>query len=47
MTTGWTPVWARLFCGNPLDNIQLVADPAKTFFVIMKDGRVVKNTLPR
>jgi imidazolonepropionase-like amidohydrolase len=33
--------------GNPLDNIQLIADPAKNFFVIMKDGRVVKNTLPR
>ncbi len=33
--------------GNPLENIQLIADPAKNFFVIMKDGKVVKNTLPR
>jgi imidazolonepropionase-like amidohydrolase len=33
--------------GNPLENIQLIADPAKTFFVIMKDGRVVKNLTPR
>jgi imidazolonepropionase-like amidohydrolase len=32
--------------GNPLENIQLVADPDKTFLVIMKDGTVYKNTLP-
>ncbi len=31
--------------GNPLENIQLVADPDKTFLVIMKDGTVYKNTL--
>jgi imidazolonepropionase-like amidohydrolase len=29
--------------GNPLENIDLVADPAKNFKVIMKDGRVYKN----
>ncbi|MBW7962948.1 amidohydrolase family protein [Bradyrhizobium sp. BR 10261] len=33
--------------GNPLDNINLVADPAKSFVVIMKDGRIYKNILPR
>jgi imidazolonepropionase-like amidohydrolase len=33
--------------GNPLDNIQLIANPATAFFVIMKDGRVVKNLAPR
>jgi imidazolonepropionase-like amidohydrolase len=33
--------------GNPLENIQLIADPAKSFFVIMKDGKVVKNLVPR
>jgi imidazolonepropionase-like amidohydrolase len=33
--------------GNPLENIQLIADPAKNFFVIMKDGKVVKNLVPR
>ena len=33
--------------GNPLENIQLIADPAKNFFVIMKDGKVVKNMVPR
>jgi imidazolonepropionase-like amidohydrolase len=33
--------------GNPLENISLVADPGKNFLVIMKDGRVYKNTLPR
>jgi imidazolonepropionase-like amidohydrolase len=29
--------------GNPLENIQLIADPAKNFVVIMKDGKVYKN----
>ncbi|WP_378949805.1 amidohydrolase family protein [Mesorhizobium sp. ANAO-SY3R2] len=32
--------------GNPLEDIQLVADPDKNFLVIMKDGRVYKDTLP-
>jgi imidazolonepropionase-like amidohydrolase len=31
--------------GNPLDNINLIADPAKNFKIIMKDGRIYKNTL--
>ncbi len=31
--------------GNPLDDIELVADPDKRFLVIMKDGRIHKNTL--
>jgi imidazolonepropionase-like amidohydrolase len=31
--------------GNPLDNIDLIADPDKNFKVIMKDGKVYKNTL--
>ncbi|HRO59491.1 MAG TPA: amidohydrolase family protein [Burkholderiaceae bacterium] len=31
--------------GNPLENIDLVADPAKNFVVIMKDGKTYKNTL--
>jgi imidazolonepropionase-like amidohydrolase len=31
--------------GNPLDNINLIADPAKSFKVIMKDGKIYKNTL--
>jgi imidazolonepropionase-like amidohydrolase len=31
--------------GNPLENIGLVADPAKNFVVIMKDGKVFKNLL--
>jgi imidazolonepropionase-like amidohydrolase len=29
--------------GNPLENISLIADPARNFKVIMKDGRVYKN----
>ncbi|WP_332699112.1 metal-dependent hydrolase family protein [Bosea sp. (in: a-proteobacteria)] len=33
--------------GNPLENINLVADPHRNFVVIMKDGRIHKNTLPR
>jgi imidazolonepropionase-like amidohydrolase len=33
--------------GNPLDNIMLVADPAKNFLVIMKDGVIYKNIAPK
>jgi imidazolonepropionase-like amidohydrolase len=33
--------------GNPLDDISLIADPAKNFRVIMKDGRIYKNTLAK
>ncbi len=29
--------------GNPLEDIDLIADPARNFVVIMKDGRLVKN----
>jgi imidazolonepropionase-like amidohydrolase len=32
--------------GNPLENINLVAD-RKNFVVIMKDGKIYKNTLGR
>ncbi|KGF72795.1 hydrolase [Neosynechococcus sphagnicola sy1] len=31
--------------GNPLENIQLIEDPAKNFVVIMKDGKLYKNLL--
>ena len=31
--------------GNPLENLDLVADPANNFVVIMKDGVVYKNAL--
>ncbi|WP_040588454.1 amidohydrolase family protein, partial [Allomesorhizobium alhagi] len=31
--------------GNPLENIDLVADPAANFKIIMKDGVIYKNTL--
>jgi len=30
--------------GNPLENLDLVADPDKNFVVIMKDGVIYKNT---
>jgi imidazolonepropionase-like amidohydrolase len=30
--------------GNPLENINLIADAGKNFLVIMKDGKVYKNT---
>jgi imidazolonepropionase-like amidohydrolase len=33
--------------GNPLDNLDLVADPDRNFLVIMKDGKVYKNALPK
>lgn len=31
--------------GNPLENIDLVADAERNFKIIMKDGRIYKNTL--
>jgi len=31
--------------GNPLQNIDLVAEPDKNFVVIMKDGKIYKNAL--
>ena len=31
--------------GNPIENIQLVADPQHKFLVIMKDGQIYKNTV--
>jgi len=31
--------------GNPLENINLIADPAENFKVIIKDGKIYKNTL--
>jgi len=33
--------------GNPLDKIDLVADPANNFKIIMKDGVIYKNTLTK
>ena len=30
--------------GDPIANIDLIADPANNFVVIMKDGRIYKNT---
>lgn len=31
--------------GNPLENLDLVADPEKNFAVIMKDGKIYKNAI--
>jgi imidazolonepropionase-like amidohydrolase len=33
--------------GNPLEDINLVANPDQNFVVIMKDGRIYKNTLSK
>jgi imidazolonepropionase-like amidohydrolase len=33
--------------GNPLENIKLIENPDKNFVVIMKDGVIYKNTLPK
>jgi imidazolonepropionase-like amidohydrolase len=33
--------------GNPLEKIELIADPAKNFKIIMKDGRIFNDTLPK
>lgn len=32
--------------GDPIADIRLVADPAKNFVVIMKDGKLIKNIVP-
>ena len=32
--------------GDPIANLNLVADPAKNFLVIVKDGKVYKNAVP-
>jgi imidazolonepropionase-like amidohydrolase len=31
----------------PIADIKLVADPARNFVLIMKDGKIYKNTLPK
>ena len=31
--------------GNPLENLDLVADPDKNFVMIMKNGKIYKNTI--
>lgn len=31
--------------GDPLADIRLIEDPAKNFVLIMKNGKVFKNTL--
>ena len=31
--------------GNPIENIGLIAEPEKTLALIMKDGRIIKDTL--
>jgi imidazolonepropionase-like amidohydrolase len=33
--------------GNPVENIALIADPARNFVVIMKDGKIHKNMLSK
>jgi imidazolonepropionase-like amidohydrolase len=33
--------------GNPLENIKLIEDPDRNFLVIMKDGTIYKNALPK
>ena len=33
------------FDGDPIKNLELVADPDKNFKVIMKDGKIYKNQL--
>ena len=31
--------------GNPLENLDFVGDPVRNFNLIMKDGKIYKNTL--
>src|SRR5262249_10484159 len=32
--------------GNPIDKIEFVASPDKNLMIIMKDGKIYKDTLP-
>jgi imidazolonepropionase-like amidohydrolase len=36
-----------LIDGNPLENLDLIADPDRNFLIIMKDGKIYKNALPK
>jgi imidazolonepropionase-like amidohydrolase len=33
--------------GNPVENIELISDPARNFVVIMKDGKIFKNSVTK
>ena len=33
--------------GNPIENIKLIEDPARNFVLIMKDGKIYKNSLSK
>ena len=33
--------------GDPVANIKLLEDPDRNLLVIMKDGRIYKNTVPK
>jgi imidazolonepropionase-like amidohydrolase len=33
--------------GNPIGDITLIENPVKNFVLIMKDGKIYKNTLPK
>jgi imidazolonepropionase-like amidohydrolase len=33
--------------GNPIADITLIQDPGKNFVLVMKDGKIYKNTLPK
>ena len=33
--------------GDPLENINVVADPEKNFLIIMKDGQIYKNAVQK
>jgi imidazolonepropionase-like amidohydrolase len=33
--------------GDPLENIKLVEEPGKNFLIIMKDGNIYKDTVPK
>lgn len=35
-----------LVIGNPLKNIDLIGNPEENFQIIIKDGKIYKNTLP-
>jgi acetyl-CoA acetyltransferase len=46
LAAGWAARGWRRKTG-PIANLELIANPEKQFLVIMKDGTIYKNTMPK
>lgn len=47
MIVEWSLADLLLVDGDPPESIRFLADPGNNFLVIMKDGKVYKDVLPR